>query len=169
MHTLLFMRTLLFVSAIAFALTLPLGFTALRGHYRISQDMSGLHLADDASTPQQKSEFLAQFMARMDARKLPTHGAWLMPTDRDSLESQAKVLTSLKRRCDDLAKVDPASLGYAQGMAQISGEEFDHALYSVAGVFETALAIEIGWLWLYGWLVTAAIGLVSGFLFAMTC
>lgn len=58
-------------------------------------------------------------------------------------------LQSLAQRCEDLAKVDPASLGYAQGMQQITGQEFKHVLDEVNGIYRTALWVRLGW-WAWG-------------------
>lgn len=152
------MKLFVAIGVICLILAAPLGLVAGYNAYKINQDLSELDLADDASTPQQKSEFLGTFMQRMEQRRLPEHAAWFFPTPRDKVSNQMAVLKSLKQRCDELAKVDPSSLGYAQGMQQISGQEFDHATTAIASIFDKAMSVDVGWFMLYGWLIFAIPG-----------
>src|SRR5262249_22815817 len=124
--------------------------------------LQDLNLADDASTPQQKSEYLGQFIDRMQSKSLPEYAAWIWKNDRNKVSNQMKVVMSLKKRCDDLAKVDPGSLGYAQGMQQISGQEFDHALGPIRDTFDDALSVQRGWFTFYGWSVAAIFVIIFG-------
>jgi hypothetical protein len=89
---------------------------------------------------------------QMDERKLPAHGAWVFTTPRNAVAEQRRVVDSLAQRCEDLAKVDPSSLGYAYGMQQITGQEFRHVLDEVNGIYRTALWIRFGWwAWCVQW------------------
>lgn len=153
---LLLIGTVIFFAGIGFAVDSAVA------TYRIEQELKELDLADDASTPQQKSVFLGAFIDHMESRHLPEHAAFIFENERNRVSNQIDVLKSLKKRCDDLSKVDPASLGYAQGMTQLSGQEFDHATGSVSSIFDDAMTVQQGWFTFYGWMPLMAIGVLIG-------
>jgi len=124
--------------------------------WRIHVEMQVLALADDASTPEQKAIYIGKFLANMNVEELPEYGNFLFTHEGNRVSSQITVLQSLKKRCDDLAVVDPSELGYAQGMTQITGQEFEHALIKVGGVFQGAMWVKVGWWACYGWLIMLA-------------
>jgi hypothetical protein len=46
--------------------------------------------------------------------------------------------------------VDVSSLGYAQGIHQITGQEFDHATSQIASIISQAMWVQRGWFLAYG-------------------
>ena len=118
--------------------------------WHVTQECANLKLADDASTPAQKSMYLGEFIQKIKNDNLPKYAAFIFTNERDSIPEQLKVLESLKTRCDDLAKVNPSELGYAQGMAQITGQEFLHATDHIRSVIEEAMWVRYGWFYTYG-------------------
>ena len=110
-----------------------------------------LSLADDASTPEKKSEYLGRYIEKLKSDKtLPEHAAFIWKNERNRIASQIEVLASLQRRCDDLAPLDKESMGYAQGMTQITGQEFEHAVDHVAAIIAKGYSMShFGWFWMY--------------------
>lgn len=119
--------------------------------------MANLQLADDASTPEQKAKFLREFVHDMDEAHLPTHAAWIWTSERNKIANQKTVLESLIKRCDDLSGLNKESMGYSQGMTQITGQEFNHALGDVREIYEKAFYMSYGWLTLNAWWILTAI------------
>ena len=148
--------TLLF--AALFVIFLVLGLTT---YWHNVQAVQYLVLADDASTPAKKAEFLGKFIDKLDGLNLPEHAAFVYKHERNRVANQLEVLLSLKQRCDDLAKVNPSELGYAQGMTQVNGDEFKHALGDVRGIISDALWVKAGWMMAYGWLIFLTLVIVG--------
>jgi len=113
-----------------------------------------LRLADDASTPEKKSEYLGKFIAKLEAdHSLPQFAAFWWQNEQNRLTSQVDVLKSLKQRCDDIAPLSKESMGYSQGMTQITGQEFDHSVDNCGSLIGKAYLIgHYGWFWMYAWL-----------------
>lgn len=124
--------------------------------------IANLSLADDASTPEAKAKYLRRFLSDMEERHLPSHGAWVWTSERNKIENQKDILLSLAKRCDDLAAMDKSSFGYAQGMTQVTGQEFDHALKEVGGIYKTAIIMSYGFVLYFGWAVCLGLAIVVG-------
>jgi lipopolysaccharide export LptBFGC system permease protein LptF len=116
--------------------------------YPQTQEFSAeIYLADDASTPEKKSEYLGLFLDKAKSAKLSSNSRVFFKTSRNKTANHIAVLESLKKRCDDLSPLDKSSMGYAQGMTQITGQEFDHMMQTTAHELEQAYKIgEFGWL-----------------------
>lgn len=136
--------------------------------YRTNQLTSSLMLADDASTPDAKAKYLRQFVGDVQAAGLPTYAAFLNRTERTSVKAQIDILNTLIQRCDETAALDRSSFGYAQGMTQITGQEFDHTMAQTRALFSDAITVQMGLPWLtgciLGWLIGGVGLLVSSVL-----
>jgi hypothetical protein len=143
----------IFIAVAFFAILVVSIVTSSVCAWRIHQNQQYLVLADDASTPAQKAKYLDQYIKLMEAKRLPEYGAFVFQTERNKTVNQMEVVRSLWQRCDDLSRVNPAELGYAQGMQQITGQEFDHALDNVSSVLGGAMWVQYGWLCCYGWIL----------------
>ena len=129
--------------------------------WHIYQDMQVLRLADDASTPETKAKYLGQFIDKMKSENLPEYANFVWNTERSKVANQLDIAVSLKGRCEQLVGVDPASLGYATGMQQISGQEFDHMIDNLGQIYKAALWKSRGVVVCYGWLVFLVLAFVS--------
>ena len=96
----------------------------------------GLKLADDASLPQAKADYLEQYLDRIKTISGPPRYIFTRP-DLD-LDKQRVILAGLITRFRDIEKLDPKELGYQQGMMQLTGQEIDHQLKRISGVFQSA-------------------------------
>lgn len=147
------MKTVVTLALIALVAAIGMGVVSIICHIKASVMMANLQLADDASTPEQKAQFLRKFVADMDVAGLPTHAAWVYKSERNKLANQRVVLESLIKRCDDTAGLNKESMGYSQGMTQITGQEFDHAIGQISALYEKGYAMRYGWFALHGWWV----------------
>lgn len=95
-----------------------------------------LKLADDASLPDAKAAYLQEYLDRIKTIGGPPRYIFTRP-DLD-LDKQRVILAGLITRFRDVAKLDPKELGYQQGMMQLTGQEIDHQLYRISGVFQAA-------------------------------
>ena len=125
--------------------------------------VADIHLADDASTPDLKAKYLGDFIAKAESERLPENVSAVMPTSQTNVRNTIDVIRSLKQRCDDLAAVtDKGSLGYAQGMQQITGQEFDHALEEPMSRMEDAMIISrMSWPGYWLWMLSAMMAFMS--------
>ena len=121
------------------------------GCWRAYVVMQNLRLADDASTPAKKAEYLTRFLTEVGQMPLPEHAAFVFKTPRNRVAEQVAVLDSLRQRCADLVGIDQSSMGYAVGMQQISGQEFDHALAECGAIMRYGMRVSQGWWRYYGW------------------
>lgn len=152
------------VTACVLAVLAAIGFgiTSLVIDQRASIAISNLQLADDASTPEQKAVFLRAFIADMDKAELPTYSAWVWRSERNKIANQRIVIESLIARCDALATLNKESMGYSQGMTQVTGQEFDHATGEISDIYAKAFTMSYGWFLCNGWVVLVGIAAFCG-------
>lgn len=94
-----------------------------------------IKLADDASTPQMKLDYLNEYTSAVAKNVTRNEARYIFKQQRLTKETQLEILSSLTKRLEDLAAMAPDSLPYQQGMQQISSQEFDHTLLEIDGVF----------------------------------
>lgn len=159
----------IFICTLFWLITLAFLIESLVIDMRSSIAMANLQLADDASTPEVKAKFIRAFLDDMDKKRLPEYAAWVWTSERNKISNQKIVLESLAKRCDDLSAMDKQSYGYAQGITQVSGQEFDHALGEVRGIYEKAYTMSYGWLMLNVWwlLLILTIGITGWCVFTI--
>ena len=127
-----------------------------------SQYEYALSLADDASLPDTKAEYLQEYLDRVKTISGPPRYVFTRP-DLD-LDKQRVILAGLITRFRDIAKLDPKELGYQQGMMQLTGQEVDHQLKRISGVFLSAKLREAPFLFiLFGWVswISSIAGIIS--------
>jgi hypothetical protein len=133
--------------------------------YQAKKVMAVLDLADDASMPAKKAEFLDKFVDEIQSRNLPEYGAFIWKTEQNKISNQIIVLQSLSDRCKELIGKDPESMGYATGIQQITGQEFDHAIESIGKIIYKSLMMKYGWFMFYQvfwtWIIPLVMLLVS--------
>ncbi len=95
-----------------------------------------LRLADDASLPALKRDYLIQYRDRISAHIERENARYVFQQERLTKEAQLQNLNSLIVRLEDIAKLSPDSLAYQQGMQQITGQEFDHTINTIDGTFK---------------------------------
>jgi len=127
-----------------------------------SQYEYALRLADDASLPDAKAEYLQEYLNRVKTISGPPRYIFTRP-DLD-LDKQRIILAGLITRFKDIAKLDPKELGYQQGMMQLTGQEIDHQLKRISSVFVSAKLRESPFLFiLFGWI--SWLSLTSGLIY----
>ncbi len=94
-----------------------------------------LKLADDASLPTLKEDFLLKYKEAVGKHIIRNEARYIFKQERLTKEAQFKNLDSLIKRLTDIKMMQPDSLAYQQGMQQITGQEFDHTMAEIDGVF----------------------------------
>lgn len=94
-----------------------------------------LKLADDASMPQAKLEYLVKYKEAVIKNIDRNEARYIFKQERLTKKEQLIILDSLIQRLTDVSAMLPDSLSYQQGMQQISGQEFDHTLTSINDIF----------------------------------
>ncbi len=83
-------------------------------------------LADKASSLEQKSAYVDQFVAGVQGAGLNgCNDTLFFPTPDNSFDQNMVALVSLQTRLKDIQSQDPSSLGYAQSIQQITSQEQD--------------------------------------------
>jgi hypothetical protein len=95
-----------------------------------------LKLADDSSLPEQKAAYLEEYIEKIKDISGPPRYIFTRP-DLD-LNKQRIILQGLVKRFKDIAKLDPKEMAYQQGMFQLTGQEIDHQLKRISGIFKSA-------------------------------
>lgn len=117
--------------------------------FQARQTTSYLQLADDASDPQVKADYLNMFLADVEKKNLPEYAAFFFKTERLSIKQQNLVIESLIKRCKETAQLPKESFGFAQGMTQLTGQEFEHTLISINRIYSKALCMRFGFIMYY--------------------
>jgi len=165
-------KVALVVTAVLFLATIACGFVwYLRGYLYDVRVGQYVLLADDASLPAAKWMYLhlyrdavVKYVHREDAR-------YLLKQTRLSKSAQLGILDSLIERLNALASMPPDSMAYQTGMQQITGQEFDHVIYSMDAIFYGIYVRDNFWgrfLLPYLWLMLAVLCIVSPIVF-VTC
>ena len=94
-----------------------------------------LLLCDDASLPKQKREFLEEYRERVGKITGPPRYVFRRPDL--ALDKQLLIVDGLITRLSDIEKVEPSSMAYQQGMAQVN-EEMEHQMARIDGIFKSA-------------------------------
>ncbi len=113
-----------------------------------------LKLADDASLPADKANYLRAYLNDID--DIQGEPRWFFKRPDLDLKKQKAILHGLIQRFDDIASISPNEMAYQQGMQQLTGQEMDHQLDRISNIFESAKIRENPlfciFLW-YGWLI----------------
>ena len=64
---------------------------------------------------------------------------------------QLKILDTLLKRLEETSQMNPQSFEYQQAMYQISGQEFDHTLERINGIFKSCYFRSGWWSWFIFW------------------
>jgi hypothetical protein len=119
-----------FLGCIVFGIAL--GFREYNYSVRIGQY---LKIADDASTPALKLEYLRKYRGVVQDAIVRDSARYIFHQERLTKKVQLANLDSLIKRLADIEQMPPDSLAYQQGMSQITGQEFDHTFTEIDGVF----------------------------------
>jgi len=124
-----------------------------------------LRLADDASLPETKAEYLKAYRSAIAEIKGTPRYVFMRPDLETS--KQLVILDGLIKRFEDLAKIAPSEMAYQQGMEQLSGQEIDHQLLRLSGIFKSAALRESGlfffWLCFVPW-IAIIVGVITCYL-----
>ena len=80
-------------------------------------------LSEKASTLDQKSAYLDQYVAALDAAHLSGNGAWIMQTPDTDYGQNYTALKSLQKRMQEIKGMDVTSFAYQQAISQITAQE----------------------------------------------
>lgn len=95
-----------------------------------------LNLADDSSLPQAKADYLQEYLDKVKEITGPPRYIFTRPDL--NLSKQRIILEGLITRFRDISKLDPKEMAYQQGMFQLTGQEMDHQLKRISGIFKSA-------------------------------
>lgn len=134
----------------------------VRAGYVYDSNVSSFwELSDRASTIQQKSEYLDQFVGAIESRSklggFAEYDAMFLKTPANSFSQNLIALKSLQGRMHQIIDMDPNSLQYQQAIAQITAQEQGEAK-NMLDVFEGAWYLQ-NHFWLWDW-VEAIQGIV---------
>jgi len=107
-----------------------------------------VRLADDASTPELKLQYLKQYKEAVMGIS-QEQARYVFTQSRYTKTAQIKTLDSLLIRLEQTTNMQPASMEYQQAMTQISGQEFDHALVEIDAIFWDCYRRENVFRWLF--------------------
>ena len=130
-----------------------------------SQYEYALRLADDASLPAAKAEYLQEYLDRVKTISGPSRYIFTRPNL--DLDKQRTILAGLIVRFQDVAKLDPKELGYQQGMMQLTGQEIDHQLNNISGVFQSAKVRESPFVFLIFYVLSWIFLIIGAITFAL--
>jgi len=93
-------------------------------NYECNRDLlSYWKLSAKASTLKQKSLYLDEFVANLEAAHLSGNNAVILKTPNNSYEQNMATLKSLQSRMEEIKGMDVKSFEYQQAMYQISAQE----------------------------------------------
>ncbi len=120
-----------------------------------------LKLADDASLPQAKADYLKEYLEKIKDIKAPVAYVFTKP-DYD-LNKQKVILQGLITRCEDIAKIAPSDMAYQTGITQLN-QEVEHQLKRINDLFKSARYRESGCfpIWTTVVIVTSSILVIWG-------
>lgn len=95
-----------------------------------------LKLCDDASLPKVKAEYLKEYKEKV--KTISGAPRYIFMTPDLELKIQLTILDGLIKRFEDIVKIDPSNMAYQQGMYQLTGQEIDHQLKRISGIFLSA-------------------------------
>jgi hypothetical protein len=94
-----------------------------------------LRLADDASLPAMKATYLVKYKEAVSQSIKREDARYIFTQMRLTKTVQLANLDSLIVRLRDISELQPGSMAYQQGMQQVTGQEFDHTIAEIDGVF----------------------------------
>lgn len=107
----------------------------LRGGYLYTTQVSQyVQLADDASTPEKKLEYLKEYKEKIEERVTKNDARFIFKRVRLTRDTQLGIIDTLCSRLEDLTKMESNTMQYQQGMLQITGQEFDHTIQSIDSI-----------------------------------
>ncbi|MCK9357175.1 MAG: hypothetical protein M0R22_08555 [Dehalococcoidia bacterium] len=154
------MKTCIVIGLIALIGAAVFGGISILNGIKAGTFTSELRLAYAASTPQSKAQYVRSFIAKAESANLPEYAAWIVQRPENSVRMQLDILDGLAARCEQLATLDPSSFGFAQGMTQITQDEFEYTLSNTKAVFAKAFCIQYGWFSMYAWFIFLGIGVL---------
>lgn len=95
-----------------------------------------LQLADDSSLPVMKKDYLIKYKEAVNKHVYRDSARYIFKRERLTKAAQMGVLDSLIKRLEDVSVLTPDSFAYQQGMEQVTGQEFDHTMGEINGVFK---------------------------------
>lgn len=97
---------------------------------------ASLKLADDASLPQDKAKYLQEYRDRVAT--ITGEPRYIFKQPNLDTKKQLGILDGLITRFRDIASLQPSDMAYQTGMQQLTGQEMDHQLKEISGIFYSA-------------------------------
>jgi len=94
-------------------------------------------LGDDASTAEKKLEHLTKYKEQVKKYIHRNDARFLFRKERLTRDNQLEILDTLIKRLEEAKQMQPDTMQYQQAMLQITGQEFDHVLSAINGVFKS--------------------------------
>jgi hypothetical protein len=124
--------------------------TCVSAHYSYSLNVGQyLNLADDASVAAVKLDHLREYRVAIQ-KTVQRNDARLWFTQRQyTRDAQLEILDTLITRLEQMSQMDPKGFEYQTAMQQVSGQEFDHTLNRIDGIFWDCWRRESAWRWFW--------------------
>jgi hypothetical protein len=123
-------------------------------------------LSDKASTLQQKTTYLDQYVAALQTPgKFASHDATIYPTPNNSFEQNMIALLSLQGRMHDIQNMDQTSFAYQTAISQITAQEQGEA-HGMTSTFNGCWYLQNHY-FLWGWHAELVWGLIALTLFVL--
>jgi hypothetical protein len=106
-------------------------------------------LADDASTADIKLLYLRQYRRAIEQKVTRNDARYIFTQERLTRDAQLGVLATLICRLEQISTMDAKSFEYQTAMQQVTGQEFDHAMTDVDGVFKDCWRRQSIWRWFW--------------------
>lgn len=142
------MKTLLILFAVFFAVVL--GICDFRAGYQYNNTIGSYwNLSDKASTLQQKSVYLDQYVEALETAHLASHDAVMFPTPNNSEVQNMIALKSLQGRMHQIQGMDEQSFAYQTAISQITAQEQGEA-HELTDTLRGCWFLE-NWPLMWGW------------------
>lgn len=123
---------------------------------------SSWDLADKASTIAQKSDYIDQFVAKLEASGLQgTNNALYFPTPDNSFDKNLEAVKSLQSRLHSVKTMDENSFAYQTAIQQITAQEQGEADNMLSVFSGSWWKVHHYYLWNGWWTLTIVLGLIA--------
>jgi hypothetical protein len=124
--------------------------TCVSAHYGYSAGIRQyLNLADDASDAPTKLQYLQEYRQAVVENIHHNDARYWFKQRQYTRDIQVQILDTLIGRLQTMTQMDPRSTEYQFAMQQVTGQEFDHVLERIDGIFYACYCREGLWRWFW--------------------
>jgi hypothetical protein len=124
--------------------------TGVSAHYGYSAGVRQyLNLADDASDAPTKLQYLQEYRQAVLDNVHRNDARYWFKQRQYTRDIQVQILDTLLGWLQAMTQMDPRSTEYQFAMQQVTGQEFDHVLARIDGIFYACYCRESLWRWVW--------------------